>query len=167
VVQIAASVPATALFPVFLLAWSVCRRPEPGRRAADADGHAVVSAVQHHRRGVGHPQDLKYTTALLQLSRWERWRTLILPACSPTSSPAPSPPAAGPGTPASSPSMSSSAARRCTRRDRCADRPGHRRGDYPLLLAATLAMVLTVVIVINRLVWRRLYRLAEERYRME
>ena len=39
-------------------------------------------------------------------------------------------------------------------------------GDYALLLAATLSMVLTVV-VINRLLWRRLYRLAEERYRME
>jgi NitT/TauT family transport system permease protein len=39
-------------------------------------------------------------------------------------------------------------------------------GDYPLLLAATLAMILTVV-AINRLVWRRLYRLAAERYRLE
>jgi NitT/TauT family transport system permease protein len=39
-------------------------------------------------------------------------------------------------------------------------------GEYPLLLAATLAMILTVS-TINRLVWRRLYRLAEERYRLE
>jgi NitT/TauT family transport system permease protein len=39
-------------------------------------------------------------------------------------------------------------------------------GDYPLLLASTLAMVLTVVLI-NRLFWRRLYRLAEEQYRME
>ncbi|MDH7490355.1 MAG: ABC transporter permease subunit, partial [Anaerolineae bacterium] len=39
-------------------------------------------------------------------------------------------------------------------------------GDYPLLLAATLSMVLAVVLI-NRLVWRRFYRLAEERYRME
>ena len=29
------------------------------------------------------PQDLKYTAALLGLSRWERWRTLILPALFP------------------------------------------------------------------------------------
>ena len=39
-------------------------------------------------------------------------------------------------------------------------------GDYPLLLAATLAMVLAVVLI-NRLLWRRLYVLAEEKYRME
>jgi NitT/TauT family transport system permease protein len=35
-----------------------------------------------------------------------------------------------------------------------------------LLLAATLSMILTVVLI-NRLVWRRLYRLASERFRLE
>ena len=39
-------------------------------------------------------------------------------------------------------------------------------GDYALLLAATLSMILTVV-MINRLVWRRLYRVAEQQYKME
>jgi NitT/TauT family transport system permease protein len=39
-------------------------------------------------------------------------------------------------------------------------------GDYPLLLVSTLSMILTVVLI-NRFVWRRLYRIAEERYRME
>jgi len=39
-------------------------------------------------------------------------------------------------------------------------------GNYPLLLAGTIAMVLAVVLI-NRLVWRRLYVLAEEKYRME
>ena len=39
-------------------------------------------------------------------------------------------------------------------------------GAYPLLLAATLTMIL-IVTLFNRFVWRRLYRLAEERYRME
>lgn len=40
------------------------------------------------------------------------------------------------------------------------------QGNYALLLAATLSMVLAVVLI-NRLLWRRLYRLAEEHYRME
>ena len=31
------------------------RRIEPGRRLADADGHAVVCAVQRHCRRIGHP----------------------------------------------------------------------------------------------------------------
>ena len=39
-------------------------------------------------------------------------------------------------------------------------------GDYALLLAATLALVVAVVIV-NRVFWLRLYRVAEERYRLE
>jgi NitT/TauT family transport system permease protein len=39
-------------------------------------------------------------------------------------------------------------------------------GDFHLLLAATMMMAATVV-TINRLVWRRLYRLAETRFRLE
>jgi NitT/TauT family transport system permease protein len=38
-------------------------------------------------------------------------------------------------------------------------------GDYPMLLAATLSMIFLVV-AINRVVWRRLYRLAEDRFRL-
>ena len=39
-------------------------------------------------------------------------------------------------------------------------------GNFDLLLAATILMAATVV-TINRLVWRRLYALAETRYRLE
>jgi len=39
-------------------------------------------------------------------------------------------------------------------------------GDFHLLLAATMMMAATVV-TINRLVWRRLYGLAETRFRLE
>jgi len=39
-------------------------------------------------------------------------------------------------------------------------------GNFDLLLAATMMMAATVV-TINRLVWRRLYALAETRYRLE
>jgi NitT/TauT family transport system permease protein len=39
-------------------------------------------------------------------------------------------------------------------------------GNYALLFVSTLAMILTVV-TINRLLWRRLYRVAEEQYKME
>jgi len=37
--------------------------------------------------------------------------------------------------------------------------------NFALLLAATLVMAM-IVITGNRLVWRRLYRLAESRYRL-
>jgi NitT/TauT family transport system permease protein len=39
-------------------------------------------------------------------------------------------------------------------------------GNLDLLVAATVAMA-AIVVTINRLVWRRLYRLAESRYRLE
>ena len=39
-------------------------------------------------------------------------------------------------------------------------------GNFDLLIAATMMMAATVVII-NRFVWRRLYRLAETRYRLE
>ena len=38
-------------------------------------------------------------------------------------------------------------------------------GQFPILLAATLIMA-TMVVTINRLVWRKLYRLAETRYKL-
>jgi NitT/TauT family transport system permease protein len=40
------------------------------------------------------------------------------------------------------------------------------RGDFPTLLLATIIMALMVV-TINRLVWRRLYKLSETKYRLE
>jgi NitT/TauT family transport system permease protein len=39
-------------------------------------------------------------------------------------------------------------------------------GLYALLLGATLTLIITVV-AINRLLWRRLYQAAEDKYRME
>src|SRR5579885_152612 len=39
-------------------------------------------------------------------------------------------------------------------------------GNFALLLAATLAMA-AVVVTINRLLWRRLYRLAEQRFHLD
>ena len=57
VVQVVASVPATALFPVHP-AVAPARCPaglEHRGRDIDADGHPVVPAVQRHRRRVGHP----------------------------------------------------------------------------------------------------------------
>jgi NitT/TauT family transport system permease protein len=38
--------------------------------------------------------------------------------------------------------------------------------NFAMLLAATLTMA-AVVVTINRLIWRRLYRLAEQRFRLE
>src|SRR5262249_41304742 len=82
--QIAASVPATALFPVFVL---VVLTLPGGMQLAGV--LLMLMATQWYvlfnviAGATAIPQDLQYTARLLQLSRWERWRTLILPALFP------------------------------------------------------------------------------------
>jgi len=168
VVQIAASLPATALFPVLLLL--VLGMP----------GGLDVAAILLMLLGTqwyllfniiagasAIPRELLYTSDLLQLSRWERWRSLILPAIFPYTITGAI--AAGGG------AWNASVVAEYTQFGGktfhtigvgalIAEATG--AGDFPLLLAATLALILTVVII-NRLFWQRLYRLAEERYRME
>ncbi|MBM3748884.1 MAG: ABC transporter permease subunit, partial [Acidobacteria bacterium] len=168
VVQITASVPATALFPVFLFV--LIRLPEGLNLAAillmlmGTQWYLLFNIIAG---ASAIPQDLKYTTALLQLSRWERWRTLILPALFPYIITG--------GITASGGAWNASIVGEYVEfGGRALQTVGlgaliaqaTASGDYPLLLAATLTMIITVVLI-NRLLWRRLYRLAEERYRME
>jgi NitT/TauT family transport system permease protein len=168
VVQIAASLPATALFPVLLLL--VLGMP----------GGLDVAAILLMLLGTqwyllfniiagasAIPRELLYTSDLLQLSRMERWRSLILPAIFPYAITGAI--AAGGG------AWNASVVAEYTQFGGktfhtigvgalIAEATG--AGDFPMLLAATLSLILTVVII-NRLFWQRLYRLAEERYRME
>jgi NitT/TauT family transport system permease protein len=168
VVQIAASIPATALFPVVLVA---LLRLSGGMNLA-----AVVLMLMGTQwyllfniiaGATAIPQDLKYTSALLGMSRIERWRTLILPALFPymvtgaiTST--------GGAWNASIVAEYSTFGGHTTQTVGLGALISHAtaQGAYPLLLAATLTMVI-VVTTFNRLLWRRLYRLAEDRYRME
>jgi NitT/TauT family transport system permease protein len=113
------------------------------------------------------PQDLEYTTRLLNLSWIQRWRTLILPALFPYL-------ITGMIT-ASGGAWNASIVAEYVKFG------GHTystigvgaliaqataNGNYPLLVGATLTLIVTVV-AINRLFWRRLYRIAEDKYRME
>jgi NitT/TauT family transport system permease protein len=167
-VQIAAAVPATALFPVLLLL--VLRLPGGLNLAA---GLLMLTGSQWYllfniiAGASAIPQDLKYTTSLLQLTWGQRWRTLILPALFPYV--------------VTGAITASGGAWNASIVAEYAEFGGHTHrtlgigaliagstaeGNYPLLLAATLAMILTVVLL-NRLIWRRLYRVAETVYRME
>ncbi len=168
VVQIAASLPATALFPVLLLL--VLGLPGGLDMAAillmllGTQWYLLFNIIAG---ASAIPRELRYTTDLLQLRRWERWRSLILPAIFPYTITGAI--AAGGG------AWNASVVAEYTQ---FGGKPFHTigvgaliaeatgSGDFPLLLAATLALILTVV-TINRLFWQRLYRLAEERYRME
>jgi NitT/TauT family transport system permease protein len=168
VVQIVASVPATALFPIFVLL--LVGLPAGLNLAAillmlmGTQWYLLFNVIAG---ASAIPQDLKYTSTLLQLDRWQRWRTLILPALFPYI-------VTGAIT-ASGGAWNASIVAEYTQ---FAGRTLHTvgigaliaqataSGNYSLLLAATLGLIVAVVTV-NRLVWRRLYNLAEDRYRME
>jgi NitT/TauT family transport system permease protein len=104
---------------------------------------------------------------LLQLSRLDTWRTLILPALFPYI-------ITGAITASGGAWNASIVAEYVNFGGRTLFATGigslisqaTAKGDYALLLASTLSMIVTVVLV-NRLFWRRLYRTAEDKYRME
>jgi NitT/TauT family transport system permease protein len=168
VVQITASIPATALFPIFVLALVAL----PGGlnlaavllMLAGTQWYLLFNVIAG---AAAIPQDLKHTAALLQLDRKHRWRILTLPALFPYI-------VTGAITASGGAWNASIVAEYVEFAGKTLSTRGigaliseaTAAGDYPLLLAATLAMVITVV-TINRLVWRRLYLLAEERYRLE
>lgn len=168
IVQVAASVPATALFPVFLL----FMLPLPGGMNLAAVLLMLMGTQWYVLFNViagaaAIPKDLQDTAALLQLHRQERWRVLILPALFPYI-------ITGAVTASGGAWNASIVAEYFDFGGRIWSIRGlgsiiaraTAGGNYPLLLAATLAMIVTVA-TINRFVWRRLYRLAEEQYRLD
>ena len=167
-IQIVASVPATALFPAFLLL--ILRLPGGLNLAAVV---LMLLGMQWYllfnvtAGASAIPQDLKYTSAMLQLNRFQTWRTLTLPALFPYI-------VTGAVTASGGAWNASIVAEYVTFGGKTYSVVGigsliaqaTASGNYPLLLAATLAMIISVVLI-NRLIWRRLYRLAEDQYRME
>ncbi|MBE2184126.1 MAG: ABC transporter permease subunit [Anaerolineae bacterium] len=168
IVQIAASIPATALFPILLI------------RLLGVPGGANMAAVLLMLLGTqwyllfnviagasAIPQDLQYTSDLLLLKGWRRWKTLILPSLFPyiitgliTAS--------GGAWNASIVAEYTHFGGEITQVTGLGAQitSATAAGDFALLLAATLTMIVLVVAV-NRLVWRRLFRVAEDRFRMD
>ncbi|MGQ9488430.1 MAG: ABC transporter permease [Armatimonadota bacterium] len=167
-VQIAASIPATALFPVFVL--MLLKLPAGLNMAAIL---LMLTGTQWYllfnviAGTMSIPQELRFTVKLLGLNRWQRWRILILPALFPyliTGAIT----ASGGAWNASIVAEYVEFGGRTLRVTGLGDLIAYStaQGDFSLLLASTLTMILTVVLV-NRLLWRRLYRIAASRYRME
>jgi NitT/TauT family transport system permease protein len=167
-VQIAASIPATALFPVLLL--GLLSIPAGANIAAvllmllGTQWYLLFNIIAG---ASAIPQDLQYTSDLLRLKGWRRWRTLMLPALFPYI-------ITGLIT-ASGGAWNASIVAEFTE---FGGQISHvtglgaeitaatATGNYALLLASTLTMIVLVV-AINRLLWRRLYRIAEYRFRMD
>jgi NitT/TauT family transport system permease protein len=168
IVQVVASIPATALFPVILLA--LLALPNGLNLAAillmlmGTQWYLLFNVIAG---AAAIPQDLRFTTDLLRLSRWERWKTLILPALFPY--------IVTGGITASGGAWNASIVAEYTHFAGQVHATlgvgaiiseATSTGNYALLLAGTLALMGTVVFT-NRTFWRWLYRLAETRYRME
>lgn len=167
-VQIAASIPATALFPVFVL--MLLQFPGGLNAAAIL---LMLTGTQWYllfnviAGTMAIPQELRFSVTLLGLNRWQRWRVLILPALFPyliTGAIT----ASGGAWNASIVAEYVEFGGRTLRATGVGDLIAYStaQGNFSLLLAATLTMIFTVVLV-NRLIWRRLYRIAASRYRME
>ncbi|HOG47336.1 MAG TPA: ABC transporter permease subunit, partial [Anaerolineae bacterium] len=168
IVQLVAAIPATALFPVVLLAF--LRLPGGLNLAAvllmlmGTQWYALFNIIAG---AAAIPEDLRYTTSILRLGTLDRWRTLILPALAPYL-------VTGMITASGGAWNASIVAEYVAFGGQHYQTLGvgaliaeaTSAGDYALLFGATLSLVLTVVLI-NRVFWRRLYAYAAERCRME
>src|SRR5450432_3353643 len=166
--QIAASVPATALFPVVLL---LLIRVGGGLGIGSivllllgTQWYILFNVIAG---AIAIPTDLKECCSVFRVRGLERWRKLILPGIFPYL-------VTGLVTASGGAWNASIVAEYFHFKGHIYTTVGlgatisqaTDAGNFDLLLAATMIMAATVV-TINRLVWRRLYALAESRYRLE
>jgi NitT/TauT family transport system permease protein len=165
VVQVIASVPATALFPVLLLA--VITMPGGLSLAAillmllGTQWYILFNVIAG---AMAIPSDLREASTIYHVTSWRLWRTLILPAIFPSLVTGLITASGGAwnasivseyvqfnGQTHSTIGLGASIAQAVG------------ANDFPALLAGTILMAV-IVVTINRLVWKRLYALAERRY---
>jgi NitT/TauT family transport system permease protein len=167
-VQIAASVPATALFPVLLLLLI---------RAGGGMGIAAMALMLLGTQwyilfnviagAMAIPTDLKEASSVFRFKRWERWRRLILPAIFPYL-------VTGMLTASGGAWNASIVAEYFHFQGKilfvrglgAAISRATDSGNLPVLLAATMVMSV-IVVTVNRTLWQRLYRLAATRFKLE
>jgi NitT/TauT family transport system permease protein len=167
-VQIAASVPATALFPVLLLLLI---------RVGGGMGIAAMALMLLGTQwyilfnviagAMAIPTDLKEASSVFRFKRWERWRRLILPAIFPYL-------VTGMLTASGGAWNASIVAEYFHFRGETLSVRGlgaaisraTDSGNLPVLLAATMLMSV-IVVTMNRTLWQKLYRLAATRFKLE
>ena len=166
--QIAASVPATALFPVVLV---ILIRVGGGLGLGSivllllgTQWYILFNVIAG---AIAIPTDLKEAARVFGIRGWERWRKLILPGIFPYL-------VTGLVTASGGAWNASIVAEYFRFKGKVYTTVGlgatisqaTDAKNFDLLLAATIAMAI-VVVTTNRLVWRRLYRLAETRFKLE
>ncbi len=167
VVQIAASVPATALFPLLMLALSqVGGGLEIGSILLMMLGTMWYILFNTISGAQSIPSDLFEVAQVYKLSRLQRWQTVILPGIFPYL-------VTGAITAVGGAWNASIVSEYIKVHDRTLSATGigaiiakaTEDGNFPLLVAATI-MMSAVVVTTNRLVWRPMYRLAEQKYQL-
>jgi NitT/TauT family transport system permease protein len=165
--QIAASVPATALFPVLLLALvRLGGGMGIGSIALMLLGTQWYILFNVIAGAIAIPSDLKEVATLFRFSRVQRWKTVILPGIFPFL-------ITGLVTASGGAWNASIIAEYFPIKGEILQTVGLGAiiseatggGRFPVLLLATIVMALMVVTT-NRLVWRPLFRLAETRYKL-
>ena len=167
-VQLAASIPATALFPVILLFLIHLRGGvEIAAMALMLLGTQWYILFNVIAGAMAIPTDLKEVTSVFKFSSLDRWRYLILPGIFPYL-------VTGMVTASGGAWNASIIAEYFHFQGRIVQAPGlgstissaSDAGRFDVLLASTLIMAV-IVVMINRLVWRRMYRLASTRFKLE
>jgi NitT/TauT family transport system permease protein len=167
IAQVAASVPATALFPVLLLALvRVGGGMGIGSIALMLLGTQWYILFNVIAGAMAIPSDLKEVATLFHFTTVQKWKTVILPAIFPFL-------ITGMVTASGGAWNASIIAEYFRLKNQTLQTVGlgavisaaTDRGQFQILLMATIVMA-TMVVTINRLVWRPLYRMAETRYKL-
>jgi NitT/TauT family transport system permease protein len=168
VAQVAASVPATALFPVVLLMLiRVGGGMGVGAMVLLLLGTQWYILFNVIAGSSAIPADLKEVCGIFQLNKVERWKKLILPGIFPYL-------ITGFITASGGAWNASIVAEYFHFQGKTMSTVGLGSvisratddGNFHVLLAATICMA-AIVVTLNRLVWRRLYRLASTRFKLE
>jgi NitT/TauT family transport system permease protein len=167
-VQMAASIPATALFPVLLLLFISL----PGGLNVAAVALMLLGTQWYLLFNViagaqAIPSDLREAAVIYNIKGWRRWRTLILPAIFPYL-------ITGLITATGGAWNASIVSEYVTFGDQTYQTVGlgaliadaANNANFARLAAGTLAMA-ALVLTINRLLWRRMYATAEQRYHLD
>jgi NitT/TauT family transport system permease protein len=167
IVQVAASFPAPILFPIIIL--GLIRL---GGGLGIGSIVLMLLGTQWYilfnviAGAMAIPSDLREVATLFRFTQWQRWKTLILPGIFPYL-------VTGLVTASGGAWNASIIAEYFRLRGQTMQTLGlgaeisaaSDQGQFQILLLATIVMALMVV-TINRLVWRPLYRLAETRYNL-
>ncbi len=165
--QILASVPATAFFPILLMGLvKIGGGLGIGSIALMLLGTQWYILFNVIAGAMSIPSDLREVASLFRFTRWQRWTKLILPGIFPYL-------LTGMVTASGGAWNASVMAEYSHVKDRTLETIGlgaqidaaTDAGRFPILLLATI-MISLMVITMNRLVWRRLYRLAETRFKL-